>query len=716
MSWEKVDNVVLDSPGGINPETGRLSVNITARRSPDDIQFDDDLAADAPEGWAQFAGELDVLPEEAAQPSFADEASRAAQLAGRSLMNAAGGTADLVTLPITTIMNLLGANIRPYRDITNEAASSLGFAEPETTGEKIGSAIGEYGAAGLGVSGLARGAAGALSGLAGQVAGTLGRTPALDAIGAAGGGVGQTIAEESGAGPIGQVAGALGGGLTAGGLAVGAPSTYRRVFQSTEPSELLAAFHRQMVQPMADQVGGSTARLASAGSRATLGGIPLAQAAEKSIETARAARDRIAGIIGDVAADETSAGQAIRRGFDKTIKSTQERAAALYNSIPIESSRPAVLNSTKEKLAELNMGLQSNEALSQMLSDPRLRGYQMALEGRTNQVPIGILDADGNAITRPVQEGGQLSWDDLKRFRTYVGEKAGSPSFQNDTSKDALRGLYGALSDDMRATAMAEGPEAAKAFERANSYYRARQARIDDVISPILGDDMSKSAESALRQINNWAASKGRGDFARLSQALRSLPADEANTVRATIFSKLGEVPKGRQSGAGDVFSPSDFATHWNNISPRAKSILFPDKKYQQDLRDIATIADAMKRSGEFANTSRTALAGNSIGLVTMGLMGSPIAAGGIAGSQLGVGKLLASPRFARWLASAPKKPNGPSTLAHINRLTAIGAAEPTIANEVLLLQERLASAFTRTPYRAAASPGDVTTEQEIDY
>ncbi len=71
------------------------------------------------------------------------------------------------------------------------------------------------------------------------------------------------------------------------------------------------------------------------------------------------------------------------------------------------------------------------------------------------------------------------------------------------------------------------------------------------------------------------------------------------------------------------------------------------------------------------------------------------MSAGGIAGSQFAVDKLLASPRFARWLASSPKKPNGPATLAHINRLSAIASAEPTIGNEVLRLQERLASAFT---------------------
>jgi hypothetical protein len=83
---------------------------------------------------------------------------------------------------------------------------------------------------------------------------------------------------------------------------------------------------------------------------------------------------------------------------------------------------------------------------------------------------------------------------------------------------------------------------------------------------------------------------------------------------------------------------------------------------------------------------------------------GAPGAFGGWAATQalqVGAGKLLASPKFARWLASAPKKPNAAAQLAHINRLTRIATANPVIANDVLGLQERLAKAFTQQPVAA---------------
>lgn len=231
----------------------------------------------------------------------------------------------------------------------------------------------------------------------------------------------------------------------------------------------------------------------------------------------------------------------------------------------------------------------------------------------------------------------------------------------------------------------------------ADQLYRARQARIENVLKMLTGNDLNKSPEAAFKQVSSWA--KEGGDSARLAQAMRSLPKDEANTVRASVFARLGD-------RNGD-FSPAVFASQWEKLDPRAKTALFPDAHYQQDLKDIAKIAAAIKRAPEFTNHSGTAHAINGMQLAEEALDGHPLKAAGLGIAQYGVGRLLASPRFARWVAQSPRQAAGAPALAHVNRLTAIARAEPAIANEVLHLQQRLASAFFEAPTRAAADKQD---------
>ncbi len=682
---EQLKAALRDNPnptGGVGPD-GRLVVDIGA---PAQGEF---LPPDA---------KLDAPPPE---PSTMDEVATGLGKGTRNALHGAAALGDFVSLPISTLMRALGIDVRPLTEGADKASDAMGLPQREGAADEIASAIYDGAIGGLGTAGLGALFSGA-RGTVGAIGSQLAKTPIADAVTGASGSAAAEATDQAGGGPVAQVL-ASAAGAGAGGLAsVGGPAAARRISQSTVPSDLLAAFNRQQVTPMADQVGGTGSRMASGVSRMTLGGIPLAEAAARSIATARAARDRIAAMMGRVT-DDTGAGQAAMKGVNKFIATTEARGGKLYDAIPIAPARDSVLTDTMQALAELNDGLKSNPELSDLIADGRLTAWEKAITGTANEVPTGLLDAGGNAITRTVKKGGKLSWEDLKRFRSYVGELAGRPTMQDNTSKAALQRLYAGLSADMKATASAEGPEALKAFTRANNYWRARQTRIDDTLTAILGKDMAKGDEDAFKQIERW--SREGGDSARIARLMRSLPEDEAATVRATIFSKMGDAPAGRQNMDGDVFSPADYATQWAKLDHRAKSVLFPGAEYRQDLDDIARIADAMKRSAEFANTSRTALAGNGIGLVTMALAGSPLAAGGVAGTQFSVGKLLASPRFARWLASGVRKPNGPATLAHINRLSAIAAAEPNIGNEVLRLQERLAGAFT--PQRAAAEEGE---------
>jgi hypothetical protein len=446
--------------------------------------------------------------------------------------------------------------------------------------------------------------------------------------------------------------------------------------------EFVDAAERQGLDYMAADIpGATTSRMATSVSKMTLGGIPIAERAKKIIDAAAAKKTEIARSLSP-ANDVQQGGQAIKRGTSEWSGATKDRSGAMHDAIPIPKDRPAVTGNTNDALADINAGLSSNQSLSEMIADPTMQAYQRALEN------------------------GGLSWADMKKFRSYIGEQAGKPSVSQTMSKADLKKLYAGLSEDMRATATAEGPKALKAFERANDFTRGMERRREEVLTSLLGKNYDKSDEQAFNQIMNWSR-KDTGDWMKLGRAMRSLPENEANSVRAVVIDRLGMARKGGQDAGGEVFSPSEFMTQWNGLDKRAKSILFQGEQ-RKAMDDLATYFDGLKgASQDFANTSRTGLATNA--LATAGTFGIDIVTGALASiGQLGAGKFLSSPTFAKWLAGLAKKPNPAAMVSHIERLSGVARAEPLIANDILTLQQRLADAFAQPQsLRAAAEEND---------
>ena len=687
------------------PEDGVLRVYVTGGQRRDEQP---EAAEDEMGPWQAFAESAPTTSRAGTSPQergLLGELGRQAGLTGRYLVEGLSALPAMVANVPAGLYNeaadLVAGEGNGFRFPDQaQAVSGLlteaGLPNPEGASERV---IGDASRALAGAGGwlaAAQRAAQSADPLIRGLGEMLMQQPMLQGVSAVTGAGAGSATREGGGGPVVELAATLAGGLAPVGVAAlpaAASNAIRRGAPADAP-ELIAAFERQGVTPMADQVGGTGVRAASAGVRSTLGAIPMAEAAEQSIKSAGAARDRIASGMGAVT-DELGVGAAAQRGARDFIKRTEDKGSKLYEAIPVKPDRPAALSNTRTALTELTAGLRSNPELSALMADRRLERIRDALSG-----------------------GRGLSWEDLKQFRTHIGELTGRPSLQSDTSQGALQRLYGALSDDMRATAAEEGPAALKAFERANGFWRARQARIDGVLTSILGSDLRRGGEAAFRQINSWARSGGKGDFLRLAQMMRSMPAEEADTIRASIFARLGEPPPARQAD-GVTFSPADFGRHWQALDARAKSVLFPGKEYRQDIDDIVRISEAMEGAAEFTNTSRTALAtnltGNLLSGAVLGYLADPTLGLTSLGVPYGAGKLLASPRFAKWLAKAPKKPNSAAIKAHVARLSSIAASEPAIANEVHALQQRLTEAFTAPTggYRAAASPSSAEDKPE---
>lgn len=468
----------------------------------------------------------------------------------------------------------------------------------------------------------------------------------------------------------------------------------------------LEAAKRIGVSLLPADVGGSLVRRVTAGTAQTVGAGPIVRGAKATARTAGLARDRFAASAGSVA-DEVGAGRAVQRGAEKFMTESAKRGSELYEAIPLDGNARSVLNNTRAALGELTEGFASNPKLSAMFSNGRLKGYLDALTPQTVAVSK-TLPGGGKTAGKLTEAGGDLSWQDLKRFRSAVGEMAGEARFSDDTTRGQLQKLYGALSEDMKNTAAASGPKARSAFERANSFWRGREKRIDDTLGTILGENKDKSSQAVFEGIERLANAKG-GDPVRLGRAMRSLPADEAATVRATIIDRLGRAKAGAQDETGDIFSPETFLTRWTDMSPRAKAVLFGEPKLRAGLDDLARVSAAVRETNKFTNKSQS---GGAVNLGALGLLGASAAPAAIklALIQYGSGKLLASQAFVNWLTRTPKVA-GPKVAdavrAHVGQLAAVAGRDAAVRSEVLALQQRLTEAFSQPVSRLAAEQQD---------
>lgn len=479
---------------------------------------------------------------------------------------------------------------------------------------------------------------------------------------------------------LGGAEGGLEGGATGAALGVAGGQASRFFPKMSQAAERSAgqnfqqAAERQGVDYMAADVPGAfKAQVATAVANSTAGTVPIAKQAEQNVASLGLARDRIAGTMGPVSSDEAGVGQTIRRGIDRFMAKADERTNQLYSRIPIDEAAPAALANTRLALGDLTKGFTSNRELSALWSDsPQLLSTAKAL-------------ADGKA----------LSWGDLKAFRSLVGAKIGRPSLTSDGNDiERLRKLYAGLSEDMRATAAQQGPGALRAFERANGFARAKATRVENTFKKLLGDDYQNSPESAFRNLMDWSKAKG-GNFGAVARLVRSLPEEDAESLRASVFGMMGKATARNQDASQKIFSPAEFMASWGNMSERAKSVLFQGE-HRKAIDDIVMLASGMKASNKFANTSRTGL--GVAGLSSIYALHEPVTGALNLAGQYGAGMLLSSPRVAKWLASLGKKPNVPAIREHIKRLGAIARSEPALADQILGWQDELSKSLGMAP------------------
>lgn len=443
----------------------------------------------------------------------------------------------------------------------------------------------------------------------------------------------------------------------------------------TPAQRLIAAAERQRVPLMPADVGGAGVQGFTAGTaQSVMGRGPVTRAAEDTTEALQLAAQRAADETGQVQSP-FEIGLRLKDAAAAFSTATSQRGGQLYDRVKDRAEglvfRP--LNAAKTIDREIDLLRKKNDP-----TDPLLR----YLEDKREQL----------STTQGFDyEGAKLILSDLKE-----DHRVKDNLLRVTNAKSTLGRVARAMEEDVTGTMIKNDREgAANAFKTANAYWRQRVETLDDALEPILGPNATP--DRILDSINAMARG-GKGGVQRLVRVINSLPEGDRGSIRATIVDRLGRAKSGAQDASGEVFSPAEFLTNWDKMSPEARVALFGrDRKLSQALDDIATLASSTKQAQRFANQAQTAGAMQVNNLYNI-MAGAGLVGGGAAATAGNFGialtsivlplvltrlsaNALTSQRLVRYLADAPKKVKNADQFRA--GLLDIASKTPAISNEL---------------------------------
>ncbi len=575
----------------------------------------------------------------------AGEVLRQLGLTGRAAVNGVVALpamlSDAVTGPINAGLDAVRGKGNGFRFQRAGAAvgdllSAVGVPEPQNATERVvqdvGAALAGTGAT-VGAGKVLERGASAVTQRVGQM---LADGPGLQALSAATGTGASAMTRENGGSQAAQVAAGLVGGVAPSLAQVGAGAAVRGALRGgdagrREVAERVAAFRDAGVKPTVGQA--TEGRLARATesllSKAPGGAGVMARAADQQADDLAASIQRLSDDLAPNAS-AVNAGEAIVRGvntFRDGIKTLQRR---LYDTLDqhIPADAPIDIGKTRQVLAELNAGIPGAQQTSGLFANTRIAGIEEAL----------LSDLDGN---------GQLPYEAIKSLRSLVGRELTDNVLTNDVPRAMWSRLYGALSDDLGAAAKAAGPDAAEAWQWANTFTKQQMKRLDDLQGIVNRDTAEKVFATAI-------SGTAEGDTIA-KRVIGALPAQERRELAAAVLQRLGRATPGQQNAVGDAFSSETFLSNLSKLSPEARATLLgrTDLPGVLDQLDNFAAVAGSRRDGAriFGNPSGTAPAAAQMGVA--GAVGAGAVSSVATGNPLPLAGALAVPGAANLGARA---------------------------------------------------------------
>jgi len=423
----------------------------------------------------------------------------------------------------------------------------------------------------------------------------------------------------------------------------------------------------------ADVGGPMTRRATSMMAQTMVGGSPIKSASTRLLDRGKEVLGGIADSAG-YPTDPEAAGVSAADSARNWISRSSSRIGKIYDTAN-----------------DMSKGAQVDLPGAKSMVDDQIARLQAVPGANDPASPAGKSLIEAQTLRRSLD--GKYGVQGIRDMRT---EMFVSPDFRGTPAEARMKSVVNAASQDIESGLRAQGMgKAADAFRAADDQWKARLDLIDNTIEPIIGKASSpKSGEQVMGAIDAAA----RGNQKKLTDFLNTLGPEERGMVTGTIINRLGM--RASNNAEDGAFSFDTFLTNWNKLGARAKREMFgPETKAALD--DLATVGGGIKEAQSYANRSNTGGVIANGATLGAGLMGLPTLVVTV-GSQYGLGRLLASPRFARWLARTPKAPAAQS--AWVGKLGKIARAEPALAPDIFGLQRRLSEAFSGTvPLRAAA-------------
>lgn len=429
------------------------------------------------------------------------------------------------------------------------------------------------------------------------------------------------------------------------------------------------AADRQGIALIPAVTGGTTTQRLTAGARqGFISDRPISAAVDRMEGQAQATRSRASQAAGNMTNAE-DAGELVRRGAQVYSQRTSQIGGNLYDRAD-RMARGAQVPLPRAVRA-------IDEEIAQLEQSPTAEGSALLRELRTLRGQIAE---------------GEFSIPGIRAMRTDLREQIVARGLRSSPSDRIYNRVLQEAEEDAIAGLRERGLDnAAGAMQTARDFWRQRVETIDEVLDPLIGKNAPRSGEQILASLERMARPDS-GNAANLRRLMQAMPRGEANAVRATVINRLGRPTVGAGEVDREGFSFATFLTNWNNMSPRARATMFPQES-RNALDDLATVAAGVKQAGSAANTSNTAGALAVQGIMTTGLWYlEPMTAIAGLGSQYVVGRLLASPNFARTLARAPRQNTPQARRALDVQLGNLAKAEPTIAREIGIYRQALAA------------------------
>jgi hypothetical protein len=419
-----------------------------------------------------------------------------------------------------------------------------------------------------------------------------------------GAGAGGEIGSQVG-GPYGQMLG-TGLGMLAGGTGVAqAGKLAGRGLIGPAPASQAMSELGMRPRLIPDVVDNDYWREATATASRMPGGARVARAAQDTVNDFGSALERSAQRI------ESNLGAGRFDSLQKTGQNTQDAAFDWYknwrnaqtaaeNRFSAVAPQQVDLTNTLNTLNAVKTAMPNLPDVANVMTSPTFReldaGLKASLPGGAPQ--LGILGV-------PV-----APWQDIRNWRSLVGEELDGAALKGDSTSAAWNRLYGALSDDLGAAAQKAGPQAQAAWNEVNNTYRQGARFRDDTLSKIINDtdptrntiDPETAAENALTGTRKGGS---------VLEDLRAQMPEATDALGAWNLRSMGRAVPSKQLGSGDLISPASYMTGSARLSPEAASALYPaNTQAGRDYANLNTVSSMLRKGSEaLANPSGTARA-----------------------------------------------------------------------------------------------------------